>query len=70
MKITKQQLRKIIEEELAAHNEALLNVPGVDSMPPGYEFVGPPQLPKKTIEDRVVDIETDLKMIKKKMGLI
>ena len=50
MKITKQHLKQLIKE-------AMLDVPGVDDMPPGEEFVGPPQLSEPSVEDRLARLE-------------
>jgi len=53
-KITEKYIKNFVKDELL--EGALLNVPGVDSMPPGEEFVGP-SLGARTVEDRLTRLE-------------
>ena len=66
MKITKSQLKQLIKEELS---ETMRGVEGVDSMPPGEEFVGPPniQIQEKTVEERLEDVEREIRILKRKL---
>jgi hypothetical protein len=51
MKITKEYIKNLVKE-------AMLKVPGVDTMPPGDEFVGPPSLDDPSVEERLARLES------------